>query len=186
MWFIFFPWFSFQCAYPESDVSYPQFFTYIESQLETFKPWTWSSFSRITNKPYIGRLDPHSITLSRSALRKKFINPIAQAKIRSRQGITHIHVNIRPHGLVIAWLLIFFLFFAMFFVTGAIAVLSHLSWEELKMFVSGLRGIGMGITFIYLLHQLWFTIEVRNIESLFNGAADSIQSNSLPVRFRRK
>jgi hypothetical protein len=172
--FVFLPWFSLQCDYPEADVSYSQYFSYMDSRLETFKPWTWSSISRITSKPFIGRLDPNSITLSRAVMRKKFITPVAHAKIQARQGATHIHVDIRPHTVVIVGLSTLLLFLLIFFLAGVTQLFSQPSWEALKTFMAGLQGVGMGIALIYFLHQLWFTTEIRSIESLFKGAAASM------------
>jgi hypothetical protein len=172
-WFILLPRWSFEHEYREPYVSHPELFAYVDSRVETFRAWSWSGFTRITNKPFVGEVYPELVRLSRTAMRKRFVNPVASARILSEQGILRVHVVVRPHAAVIAGFSLFAAFVLLFVLVGTARVLSDFSVQALGAFLSGLMGMGMGLAFLYFLHQLWFSVEARRLESFFRDVAST-------------
>jgi|GEM_PF-5939891 len=162
-WFIFLPFISMQHQYPATQVTENQWTTHIDSHIETFPAWTWSSISRRTNKPFAGHMTPTQIIFSSVTLGKESITPVARMQIqRGPNGIT-VNTSVRPHGLIVILLGFLAMFYGLFLMHGIKTVLSQWSFSALNVFGSSLVSLSFFVGILYLVHQLFFSYEVHKI-----------------------
>lgn len=164
-WLILLPWVSISYQYPAAQVTEAEWATHIDSNIETFPAWTWSSISRRTHKPFIGQMTPLQIIFSSTTMGKESITPVARMQIqRSPQGID-VHTSVRPHGFIAILLGFFLVFFSMFMLNGINTLFSRWSFDTLNTFLSSLLGLGFFLGILYLAHQIFFSYEVSKIKN---------------------